>query len=137
MNEEFDLGIPAGPQDIPQPKPKAQGKKKDVSVAPEIDPEDDRANWPIIYVEFEEGKPNFEFMAVQGTKKDGTPFDHYLRVQRGVEVAVPPSIVHMLRDAISTHMKQVRNMQTGLNDRIFTDRSAVPWRLVKAGKYIA
>lgn len=133
MNEELDLGLAdAGVQDIPQPK--VQRKKK---AAPEIDPEDDRANWPIIYVEFEEGKPNFEFMAVQGTKKDGTPFDHYLRVQRGVEVAVPPSIVYMLRDAISTHMKQVRNMQTGLNDRVFTDRSAVPWRLVRAGKYIA
>ena len=134
MNEELDLGLTeGGMQDIPQPKP--QGKKK--ASAPEIDPEDDRANWPVIYVEFEEGKPNFEFMAVQGTKKDGTPFDHYLRVQRGVEVAVPPSIVYMLRDAISTHMKQVRNMQTGLNDRVFTDRSAVPWRLVRAGKYIA
>lgn len=133
MNEELDLGLTeGGMQDIPQPK--AQGKKK---VAPELDPEDDRANWPVIYVEFEEGKPNFAFMGVQGTKKDGTPFDHYLRVQRGVEVAVPPSVVYMLRDAIRTHMKQVRNMQTGLNDRIFTDRSAIPWRLVKAGKYIA
>jgi hypothetical protein len=123
-NVNADFGI-----DLDEQEPVKKTAKK------ALDPEMDRDNWPVIHIESEEGKPNYEFLAVHGTLQNGKPFDHELQVQRGVDVAVPPSIVFMLRNAIATHMKQVRNPQTGLNDRVFVDRSAIPWRLIKGGKY--
>lgn len=128
-NKEFDLDL--NMDDLPEPTKKAPKK----AAAKAIDPEDDRDNWPIIQIDAEEGRPNFEFLGVQGTKQNGEPFDHYLRVQRGVDVPVPPSVVRMLQNAVATHMKQVRNAQTGLNDKIYYNKPSVSWRLVKGGKY--
>jgi hypothetical protein len=123
MNDDYGIDLGTEP-----------AKPKKVTKA--ANPETDRENWPVIHIESEEGKPNYEFLAVQGTLPNGKAFGHELQVQRGVDVAVPPSIVLMLRDAIATHMRQVRNPQTGLNDRVFSDRSAIPWRLIKGGKYL-
>ncbi len=119
LNNEFNL------------EEKEATKKK-----PMIDPEDDRKNWPTIMVDMEDDKPNYEFLAAHGTKKDGAPFSHELQVMRGVNVQVPPSIVYVLRDAISTHFIPIRNQTTGKMDLARQDRSALPWRLVKGGKYI-
>jgi hypothetical protein len=97
-----------------------------------IDPEDDRKNWPVIHIDFEDGKSNFEFLAARGTKKDGSPFNHELKVQRGVDVAVPPSVVNMLRTSIAARYHQGDLSQPVRR----TDRSALPWQLVEKGKYI-
>lgn len=99
--------------------------------AKEIDPEEDRDNWPVITIDFEDGKGNFEFLAVSGTLKDGRPFTHQLQVQRGVEVPVPPSIVYMLRNAQETRFSQADLSQ----DIRRTKRAGLPWQLVKGGKY--
>jgi len=110
--------------------PKAAG------VLNEIDPEYDRENWPTILIDMEDGKPNYEFLSVHGTLGNGEPFDHDLKVMRGVNVQVPPSVVNMLRTAISAHYTQRKDPVTGTNIMIRSDRSAVPWRLVRGGKYI-
>ena len=101
-----------------------------------LDPEQDRDNWPTILIDMEDEKPNYEFLSTSGTMKDGTPFNHDLQVQRGIGVKVPPSIVHTLEEAVSTHYVQRRDPQTGKNIMIRQDRSAIPWRLVHKGKYI-
>lgn len=127
MNEEFDLAaeLNAG-----------QGTGAVLATTDaEIDPEDDRENWPTIYIDSEEGKPNYEYLAVHGTKKNGQPFGHELQVMREVSVQVPPSIVHMLRSAVSTHYSQRRGPD-GRNQLVRQNRSAIPWRLVDGGKYI-
>lgn len=98
-----------------------------------LDPEDDRANWPTIRIDDEEGKPNYEFLGAHGTKEDGSPFGHELQVMRGVDVQVPPSIVYMLRDAVSTHFTDTKDPVTGKIKRLRTDRKAIPWTLVKQG----
>lgn len=101
-----------------------------------IDPEDDRENWPTIRIELEDGKPNYEFISVHGTKQDGSPVGHDLQVMRGVDVKVPPSVVNALREAVSAHYVPRRDPQTGRNSLERQDRSAIPWQLVRAGKYI-
>lgn len=105
---------------------------------PQIDPEDDRENWPTIYIDFEEGKGNFEFITASGTKRNGAPFQHDLQIQRGVNVKVPPSAVHNLRDAVSTQYRSVPDPAQGgrRNKLISFDKSALPWQLVDPGKYI-
>lgn len=117
----------------------AQTKLEEAQVAVEvkkfIDPEDDRENWPTIHVEMEEGKPNYEYLAVSGTKKNGVPFSHRLQIMRGRDAQVPPSIVNMLRDAVSTHYSQRRDA-SGKMQMIKQERSSIPWRLIKSGKHI-
>ncbi len=103
--------------------------------APFIDPEDDKDNWPVIMIDPEDGKPNYEFLSVSGTKKNGKPFNHDLQVMRGVHVPVPPSIVNMLNVAVSSHFTQIRDPQTGERKMVRDERSSVPWRLIKPGKY--
>lgn len=130
-NDEFkldDLEIDG----LPDKKGKAAKPPKAERV---IDPEDDRDHWPVIHIEAEEGKPNFEYLYAMGTKKNGDTFEHYLQVRRGENVSVPPSIVYALNDAVATHMRQVKNQATGLNDKIYYERSSLPWRLIKGGKY--
>ena len=127
VNDEFTVEALAA-------KEKAAAAK--VKIAKVIDPEDDKKNWPTIHVEMEEGKPNYEYLSVHGTKKDGKPFGHDLQLMRGVDVKVPPSVVHMLREAISAHYLQRRDPVSGRMQMIRQDRSSVPWRLVKGGKYI-
>lgn len=115
-----EFGIPEDLTPTPSKKSKA------------IDPEDDRANWPTIHIDFEDGKPNYEFLAARGTKKDGTPFTHELKVQRGVDVQVPPSIVDVLRNA-----QEARYSQADLSQPVRrTNRSGIPWQLVNKGKYV-
>jgi len=105
---------------------------------PQIDPEDDRKNWPTIFIDFEEGKSNFEFITTSGTKNNGAPFQHDLQIQRGVAVKVPPSVVHSLRDAVSTQYRSVPDPAQGgrKNKLISYDKSALPWQLIDSGKYI-
>lgn len=143
MNEDFELGITDMPGEVPPAPPKktkaAPAVPKAAPAAPvkQIDPEDDRANWPTIHIEMEADKPNYEFLLASGTKKDGSPFHHELQVMRGVDVQVPPSVVYALRDAVAAHYVQRRDPTTGRNHLIRMDRSAIPWRLIKAGKYCA
>jgi len=100
-----------------------------------IDPEDDRENWPTIRIEPEEGKPNYEYLAANGTKKNGESFGHELQVMRDVDVKVPPSIVYALQDTIAAHYSQRIDPSTGKMQLVRQNRSAIPWRLVKGGKY--
>ena len=107
-----------------------------VQMPKEIDPEYDRENWPTIMIDMEDGKPNYEFLSVHGTLKNGEPFDHDLKVMRGVNVQVPPSVVNMLRTAVSAHYTQRKDPVTGTNIMDRSDRSSIPWRLVRGGKYV-
>jgi hypothetical protein len=139
-NENLDLDLDIKP--IPPPK-KVAPKKKPVAAAPveavlldELDPEYDRENWPTIIIDFEQGKPNYEFVAAHGTCKNGDPFGWDMQIQRGVEVKVPPSIVYVLRDARSTHFTQVTDPMTGTTSMRRQDRSAIPWSLVSGGKHV-
>lgn len=102
-----------------------------------IDPEMDRENWPTIIIEMEEGKPNYEFVTSHGTMKNNKPFGHELQIMRGVEVPVPPSIVESLQRTVATHFVPRRDPVTGRLNMERQDRSAIPWRLVKAGKYLS
>lgn len=100
-----------------------------------LDPEEDRANWPTIFIDFEDGKPNYEYVGVSGTMKDGRPFTHSLQVQRGVDVVVPPSVVNMLRTTKQTHYHQTADPVTGRQVMHQNDRAPLPWRLIEKGKY--
>ncbi len=113
----------------------AKAKAAKAAKAKFIDPEKDRKNWPTIIVEMERGKPNYEYVSAHGTMKNGQPFGHDLQIMRGKEVQVPPSIVYALQDSISTHYIQVRDPVTGKRSLMGQDRSGVPWRLIKGGKY--
>jgi hypothetical protein len=126
---EFDL-------DEELSKADATPKKVPAKKAKVIDPEDDRKNWPVIEVDFEDQKPNFHYVSVAGTKKDGKPFQHDLKLQRGVEVPVPPSIVNMLRSTKKTVITQSQDPLTGRAVNHETERPPIPWRLVEKGKYI-
>lgn len=137
MNEEFDLGLPPTSTKKTTSKKVATTPPQVAPVEPEIDPELDRANWPVIHIEMEDGKPNWEYIASHGTLKNGDPFGHELQVMRGVDVAVPPSIVNTLREAVATHHVPRRDPATGKLRLERQDRSAIPWRLIKAGKHIA
>ena len=157
VNDEFDLdsemiGVDTAPVEVPA-KGKGKGKapavpapEKAVEAAPEkaaeavpakadLDPEEDRENWPIIHIEMEDEKPNYEYLAAHGTMQNGQPFGHELQVMRGVDVAVPPSIVYALRDAISSHYSSRRD-SSGKTSLVKQDRSAVPWRLVNPGPHV-
>ena len=149
VNDEFDLdsemtGVDTAPVEVPA-KGKGKGKakaeqapEKAVEAAPEkvaLDPEEDRENWPIIHIEMEDEKPNYEYLAAHGTMQNGQPFGHELQVMRGVDVAVPPSIVYSLRDAISSHYSQRRDA-SGKTSLIKQERSAIPWRLVSPGLHV-
>ena len=149
VNDEFDLdsemtGVDTAPVEVPA-KGKGKGKaqaapapEKAVEAAPAkpaLDPEEDRENWPIIHIEMEDEKPNYEYLAAHGTMQDGHPFGHELQVMRGVDVAVPPSIVYSLRDAISSHYSSRRD-SSGKTSLVKQDRSAVPWRLVSPGLHV-
>lgn len=102
-----------------------------------IDPEDDKENWPTIMIDPEKGAPNYEFVAAHGTKADGTPFGKDYQIMRGIEVAVPPSVVNVLKLAMATTYEQAQDPVTGKNKLIRQDRSSIPWRLVKPGKYFS
>lgn len=140
VNDEFGLDE----AQVQEPAPKApRGTKKAAAVAAEeavaveeIDPNKDRANWPTIIIEMEKGAPNYEFLQVMGTYRDGSPLDYRSQVKRGVEVSVPPCVVHMLRNSQAAYYEQVHDPINNRNTLIRSDRSAVPWRLVRAGKYI-
>lgn len=127
VNDEFDWGL--GEETPAEPK-EAKSKK-----AKKLDPEEDRANWPTIQIAFEDAKPNFEFIGVAGTMKDGRPFSHQLRVQRGVDVQVPPSVVNMLRSTKQAHYHQKADAQTGRMELVRTDRPPLPWQLIDKGAY--
>jgi len=102
-----------------------------------IDPEDDRKNWPTIHIEMETGKPNYETFITYGTRQDGSRFGHDLQVMRSVDVQVPPSVVNNLREAIATHHVPMIDPNTGKERLVPQERSSIPWRLVKGGKYIS
>ena len=136
MNDEFNFEADVlGEQPA---KPKGSGKmlKAEVVQQKAIDPEYDRENWPTIRLEAEDGKPNYEFLSAHGTLKTGEPFGHELQVMRGVDVQVPPSIVYALRDAVAAHYSQRQDPITGRMQMIKSERSSIPWHLVKAGKHL-
>ena len=154
LDVNLDLGLDTPPFEtplVPQEKKKTgavkrtSGKKKApeavteaavVEVLPDIDPEDDRENWPTIRIETEKDKPNYEFVAAHGTKKNGSPFGWDMQIMRGVDVKVPPSIVYALQDAISTHYPTIVDPVTGKKVQLRQNRPATPWTLVSRGKYI-
>lgn len=121
-----EFGIP---NDLTAP-PAASAKKTKA-----LDPEEDRANWPTIFIDFEDGKPNYEYVGVSGTMKDGRPFTHSLQIQRGVDVVVPPSVVNMLRTTKQTVFHQTPDPVTGRQVMHRNDRAPLPWRLIEKGKY--
>lgn len=123
-------GAPAKPQTIPGKETAAKKTKKF------IDPERDRKNWPVIELDHEDGKPNFHFISVSGTMKDGTPFTHDLKLQRGVDVPVPPSVVNMLQTTKKAVFHQTHDPVANRNVMHRTERPPIPWRLVEKGKYI-
>ena len=159
VNDEFDLdselsGVDTAPVEVPAkgkgkakaqavPAPEKVAEDAPVEAAPakaapakaDLDPEEDRENWPIIHIEMEDEKPNYEYLAAHGTMQNGQPFGHELQVMRGVDVAVPPSIVYALRDAISSHYSSRRD-SSGKTSLVKQDRSAVPWRLVNPGPHV-
>ena len=133
-SEELDLGL--GDIDI-QPIPEAKSKKKAEAPvrATAIDPEDDRENWPTIRIEPVEGKPNYETIVCGGTRKNGKPFLHELQILREHDVKVPPSVVNTLLEAVEAHHVPRRDPVTGKAMLMKQNRSAIPWRMVKGGKY--
>lgn len=144
MNDDLDLGIDFDNAPEPEVQKKPTKPKKsalkveaaDILVEEGfIDPEDDRVNWPTIIIDSEDGKPNYEFIAAHGTKKDGTPFDHELQVMREVEVKVPPSVIYLLRESTATHYTQRRGPDNRVQ-LVAQKRAPIPWRLVDGGKYI-
>lgn len=102
----------------------------------ETDPNKDRANWPVIHIDRVQGLPNYEYIGVHGTYLDGTPMNLELQIMRGVDVAVPPAVVHALRNTIQTAYEQRHDPVANRNILEPIQRSAVPWRVVKHGKYI-
>lgn len=142
-NDEFGLDEATIQEPTPLPLKAARGRKAaadavNITAAPveEIDPNKDRANWPVIMIEREKDRPNFEFLQVMGTYRDGSPLDYRSQVQRGVDVSVPPCVVHMLRNAKAAYYEQRKDPVTGIITLERSDRSATPWRLVHGGKYI-
>lgn len=154
IDVDLDLGLDQPATEMPAipPKKKRQRNKKvaatpntiapvetppEVAVAPvEIDPEEDRANWPTIRIESEKDKPNYEYVSAHGTMLNGKPFGWDMQIMRGVDVKVPPSIVRVLQDAVSTHYPTVIDPVTGAKKQLRQNRSAIPWTLVSGGKYI-
>jgi len=133
-SEELDLGL--GDIDF-QPIPEVKGKKKvdAPTKAAAIDPEDDRENWPTIRIESVDGKPNYETIVCGGTKKNGKPYLHELQILREQDVKVPPSAVNTLLEAVEAHHVPRRDPATGKSMLVKQNRSAIPWRMVKGGKY--
>lgn len=133
VNEEFDI---LGLNEPVPPTDDEDEAQSDVAVAVEdLDPEDDRANWPTIMINTEEGKPNYETVIVHGTKKNGTPFGHDLQIMRGVPVKVPPSVVYDLQDAVATHVIATKD-RDGKQILVRQDRPGVSWNLIDKGKYV-
>ena len=124
MLDEADVKV----QEVPKKVVKAKVKKF-------IDPEDDRANWPVIRVGRVKGLPNFQFLAAAGTKKDGKPFGHELKVMRGIDVSVPPSILNMLQSTVKTDYEQTYDPETHAGILTAIDSPPIPYQLVKGGKY--
>lgn len=60
-------------------------------------PVEEKIDWDkkkaVIFIDQEEGKPNYEFIGVNGKG---------FQVMRGVEVTVPLSVVHVLENAVAT-----------------------------------
>lgn len=133
VNEEFDI---LGLNESVAPGDGDDEAQSVVAVAvEELDPEDDRDNWPTITINTEEGKPNYETVIVHGTKKNGKPFGHDLQIMRGVEVKVPPSVVYDLRDAVATHIIATKD-RDGKQILVRQDRPGVSWNLIDKGKYV-
>jgi hypothetical protein len=65
----------------------------------------------------------------------GTPFTHELRVMRGVDVPIPPSVLNMLQDTVKTEYEQSYDKDTGLGIRTPIDSPPIPYQLIKGGKY--
>lgn len=147
-NDEFDLNEALDGADVkPQKVPAKKAAKK-------IDPEDDRKNWPVIRIARVKGLPNFHYLSASGTRpgpmnSDGTPktdakdkpilgkpFNHELKVMRGVDVPVPPSIVNMLNSTFRTEYEQTYDPITGRGVLEASDVPPIPWQLVEKGKYI-
>ncbi len=132
QNEEFNLddlnetlnSAAAAPQEVP-----------DAPVEKFIDPEDDRENWPIIKIGHVKGMPNFHFLGAAGTKQNGEPFGHELKVMRGVNSPVPPSVLHMLQDTVKTEYEQTFDDKGGFGERTPIDSPPIPYSLIKGGKY--
>jgi hypothetical protein len=100
-----------------------------------IDPEQDRDNWPVIKIARVKGRPNFHYCSASGTLKNGKPFNHELKVMRGVDVPVPPSIVNMLQTSERTEYEQSYDPISGRGFLEASNVPPIPWQLIKGGKY--
>lgn len=121
-----------------KPKAAAEVEINTTAAADDVqtDPNKDRDNWPIIHIDRVAGLPNYEYVAVHGYYQDGSPMNLELQIMRGVDVAVPPAVVHALRNTVQTAYEQRHDPIANRNILEPVQRSAIPWRVVKHGKYI-
>lgn len=75
----------------------------------------------VIIIDEEEGKPNFETVGVNGK---------IYQIQRGVEVAVPDSVIHVLENAVADRLVQIQ-LPDGRTDRQLRSYQSIPFRIVR------
>jgi hypothetical protein len=121
MSEELDLfgEKPAAKKTAAK---KTAAKKVSAKEAPVKDApvKDRKAGWPIIWVDAVEGMPNYQEVGVNG---------EIFKIMREIEVAVPPSVVEVLRNSIGTRLVDTPHPAGGITRRK-QQFSTIPWRLV-------
>ena len=65
------------------------------------------------------GMNNFEVVGVNGIA---------YQIKRGVPVPVPPEVIHVLENAVATHIEQKFDRRTGEYVEVIHHSSAIPWR---------
>ena len=110
MSDDFD-SILAG--DTPEPENKGPSRSKK-----ETAPKGEKRRK--IIIDEVEGQPNYEVVGVNGV---------IYQIQRGIETAVPESVVEVLKNAIATKYVKVKRSD-GVEDLQKRNLSSIPWRLV-------
>jgi hypothetical protein len=89
-----------------------------------LSPGNDRADWPEVVIDEQEGKPNFEVVGVNGKT---------YQIMRGQPTRVPPEVLHVLENAIASRMVQYQDDQ-GQTAHRMVDYPAVPYRVTNFPK---
>lgn len=84
-----------------------------------------KETWPVIEIDEVKGSPGFEFVSLNGIA---------FQIKRGEPVAVPPSILKVLQEAVSARIVQRRDPETGGMINKLQRFSTVPYRIVKWNK---
>lgn len=84
-----------------------------------------KETWPVIEIDEVKGSPGFEFVSLNGIA---------FQIKRGEPVAVPPSILKVLQEAVSARIVQRRDPNTGGMINKLQRFSSVPYRVVKWNK---